>query len=314
MTDTFELSRTANALAELPPTLLISTTMELRFWLTKCHHAQTLEAYSRTLKRTVWIPLECKQWSCRACANTKIRKLARKVKDAKPTRLLTLTVDPSLWKDPRDAFDGTRKHVPQLARKLRTRFGEIEYLRVTELTGRGWPHYHLLIRSPYLPHKVVRDLWKKATGASIVDLRPVKKTLDTYYYLVKYLSKMHKISWTERHVSYSKKFFVDEPPSRARDLKLENKSVIESHPATILEASFRGATLIELAFNVYALQHPDEAKHEKGVRDAQKSSTAEQAPQNETEANDDSNEEARTIQTHLSNKVKEQWPKQNQYT
>jgi hypothetical protein len=86
------------------------------------------------------------------------------------------------------------------------KYGEVEYLRVTEVTKKGWPHYHLLLRSGFLPHKVVKTLWAELTGATIVDLRQVKKSFSAYQYLVKYLSKLHRLEWTERHVSVSKNF------------------------------------------------------------------------------------------------------------
>lgn len=213
-----------------------------------------MEAYSSQFRCTVWIALPCRQWSCRHCANVKIKQLSAKVEKAKPNRLMTLTVDPSLWENPRHAFDGTRRQVPELFRSLRSKFSPIEYLRVTELTKRGWPHYHLLIRSPYLPQPVVQKKWLDLTGARIVDLRQVKDKLNTYTYLVKYLSKMHKIGWTERHVSYSKHFFAADDKPASNGLELSDHTIIETHPSTYLISRFRGAHLTQLGINCFALQ------------------------------------------------------------
>lgn len=212
-----------------------------------------MEAYSVQFKCTVFIALPCKQWSCRHCAEIKIRRLAGMTFRAKPNRLLTLTIDPQLYDNPRHAFDQTRRKVPELMRFLRTRYTDIEYLRVTELTKGGWPHYHLLVRSPYIPHSVVKDKWSALTGALIVDIRKVKGTLNTYTYLVKYLSKMHKIGWTERHVSYSRKFFAQTDKEIQHDFHLDEKTIIEAHPCTYLYARFRGATLTMLGPNLFAL-------------------------------------------------------------
>jgi hypothetical protein len=223
-----------------------------------CFNGQTLEAYSTLFEQTVWLQLPCNQWSCRRCAQRKIKQLANRTERAKPNRLLTLTIDPSLWTDPRSSFDGTRRQVSELVRKLRDRFGEVEYLRVTELTTKGWPHYHLLIRSDYIPHSVVKKIWASLTGATIVDLRQVKNQFQTYTYLVKYLTKMHKLKWTNRHVSTSKKFFPPEPVEKPNKLGLTNKTVIECHPGNYLYELFRGATLVELTYGVFALTRPDE--------------------------------------------------------
>lgn len=244
-----------------PPTHRIATHGQLFGFIGSCPHAQTLEAYSGEFRCTVWIALPCKQWSCRHCAETKIRQLAARTREARPNRLVTLTVDPSLWDSPRHAFDGTRRQVPECMRTLRTKLGELEYLRVTELTRRGWPHYHLMVRSPYLPHPVLKKRWQELTGAQIVDVRQVKDHFNTYSYLVKYLSKMHKIGWTERHVSYSRHFFPDRPEDKKTGLDLKDVSIIECHPSTYLISRFRGATLTCLGVNLFAIQpDPDAVK------------------------------------------------------
>lgn len=236
-----------------PPTHQIRTIGSLFGFLGTCPHAQTMEAFSSQFRSTVWIALPCRQWTCRHCAQVKIRQLSVKTEKARPNRLLTLTVDPSLWENPRHAFDGTRRKVPELFRTLRQRFHPIEYLRVTELTKRGWPHYHLLVRSPYLPQPVVQKRWLELTGARIVDLRQVKDRLNTYTYLVKYLSKMHRIGWTERHVSYSKGFFPPDDKQRPTGLDLSDQQFIEAHPSTYLMSRFRGATLTQLGINLFCI-------------------------------------------------------------
>lgn len=241
-----------------PPEYIIETHLQTFDILKTCHHAQTLEAYSQVLRATVWIPLPCKQWSCRFCCEDKIRRLSKRVEGAKPNRLLTLTVDPGLWQSPRDAFDGTRRQVSELVKGLRPKWGEIEYLRVTELTRGGWPHYHMLVRSSFLPQPVVKAKWGELTGAQIVDLRHVKNRFQTYTYLVKYLTKMHKIAWTERHVSYSRKFFLEPKPDKKNPLQLTEYQIKETHPATLFYHTFRKSVLVEAGYNVWVLNPDDE--------------------------------------------------------
>jgi len=162
---------------------------------------------------------------------------------AKPNRLLTLTVDPSGYKSPREAFDLTRRQIPRLFHHLRKKFGSIEYLRVTELTKNGWPHYHFLIRSKYIPHKVIRDKWLELTGAKIVDIRQVKEHFKAYQYLAKYLSKMHKLAWTERHVSTSRNFFPQETRETPPIYQLDEPSFIPMHPCDYLHEYHQGRVL-----------------------------------------------------------------------
>lgn len=228
---------------EPPPPLLVTSTDATRQWLNTCPNAQSLSAQCPELSAEVLVILPCKQWGCPHCARQKIAELAARTRGAAPNRLLTLTVDPKQYQTPREAFDATRGQVPELVRRLRKRFGELEYLRVTELTRRGYPHYHMLIRSKYLPQPVVKKDWNELTGAMIVDLRKVRQSFQAYTYLVKYLSKLHRIEWTERHVSYSRQFFPprDDPPKSP--YTFEQSAVVASHPATLLQQSYAGCTI-----------------------------------------------------------------------
>lgn len=200
--------------------------------------------------------VSCKTWTCRLCAQTKIRRLAAKTCLASPNRLLTLTIDPAKYDSPRAAFEATAKQVPELIRMLRTKFGPIEYLRVTEQTKKGWPHYHLLVRSAFIPHTVVKTLWMKLTGASIVDLRQVQKTFSAFQYLVKYLSKMHSLDWTERHCSYSTGFFPPETDEKPQKQQYYSSRREPSHPLIYLAMFYSGATVQRVGWTSWRLPKP----------------------------------------------------------
>lgn len=239
---------------KLPPnTYIIGPFDAVHKFVGGCPHAQSLLAYSLAHASSVLISLPCNQWSCRYCAERKTRKLAVKTRLAEPNRLLTLTVDPKLWENPRAAFDGTRGKVPDLISTLRHTFGDIQYLRVTELTAMGWPHYHLLLRSKYLPHAVVRKHWSSTTGATVVDIRQVDKSWCAYRYLIKYLSKLHKIEWTERHVSYSRTFFPPDPPDPRPGLELQEPRVYNQHPSSILFSYYADVAVQKLTESLFLL-------------------------------------------------------------
>jgi len=180
----------------------------------------------------------CKRWGCSFCARQKIRQLAAKTAIAQPNRMLTLTLDPKYYLDPKDCWQKTAKLVPELIRKLRPRFGDIEYLRVTELHKSGWPHYHLLIRSRYLPYEIVKTLWEDLTGAIKVDLRQVDKTFSAYWYLTKYLSKLHNKGWTDRHVSTSRNFFRPEKSTPPAKIVMLNPALDPRHPYDYLARNY----------------------------------------------------------------------------
>jgi hypothetical protein len=213
------------------------------------------------------IGITCKTWSCSFCSRMKIRRLAALTKLAGPNRLLTLTVNPKLYSSPRQAFEATASFVPELMKVLRKRFGEVEYLRVTEVTKNGFPHYHLLLRSAFIPQPVVKKEWEKLTRATIVDLRQVKESFGAYSYLVKYLTKMHKLEWTERHVSYSRSFFQKESMKPLPPAGYVNMTRDPLHPYAYLARWYEGLPVQQIGphhwlLNVASHDKPREIDYE----------------------------------------------------
>lgn len=199
-----------------------------------CPTAKTVLGVDAATEETIVAAVTCKRWTCGYCAQHKIRRLAFLTHNAQPNRLLTLTVDPKLHDNPELAWLSTRRKVPELMRSLRKEVSELEYLRVTECTKTGWPHYHLLMRSSFLVQKLIKARWQELTGATIVDIRKVWKTWSAYTYLVKYLTKLHSLEWTERHVSYSREFFVKQDLEKIKFPELERRQSFDVHPKEFL--------------------------------------------------------------------------------
>ena len=128
-----------------------------------------------------------------------------RIRTANPTKFITLT---TLHKGERDERLAIMvKALPRLATAVRKARGEFEYLRMLEQCEDGYPHFHLLARSNFIPHSDLRELWKKLTGASIVDIR--KAHGRSTGYIAKYLTKARDASgnWTRQRVSVSKHFW-----------------------------------------------------------------------------------------------------------
>lgn len=199
-----------------------------------CPNATTIEAIHPITAKHYVLAITCHRWSCAYCSRRKIATIAAKTMAATPNRLLTLTLPPRYAESPHAAWLKSAPLVSELTRVLRKRFGEVEYLRVTELHKTGYPHYHLLVRSKYLPQPVVKAEWERLTGATIVDLRAVPKQFRAYWYLTKYLSKMHRLGWTNRHVSTSRGFFKPAKPDDYQPIKWLAKSRDWRHPYRIM--------------------------------------------------------------------------------
>jgi len=203
---------------------------EIVRWLNICPAAGTLTAWSMTLGCSVMLATRCRRWACPHCGPRRIAHLTKKVIAAKPNKLVTLTLRPSDFESPRDAYDKSRRSVSKLTAKIRKEVEEWEYLRVLEITKKGFPHYHLVVRGSYLDKDWLAAQWEKLTKAWIVDIRKIKGAHNTAAYITKYLHKQKQIPWTNRRVSWTKRFFPpdeDEPPPK---LDLEEVQISGERP------------------------------------------------------------------------------------
>ncbi len=230
-----------------PRTLLIGSAASVQKWIDGCPYATTITGYSMSLESWVMIAIRCKRWGCRHCGERKIIHFGHRVTGAEPNRLITLTVDTKLYEKPREAYDKTRRALTQLATRLRRKHGEFEYFRVLETTKKGWPHYHLVVRSDYIPQKTISTLWAELTGATIVDVRTIKKPSHVYKYIIKYLGKQTHVPWTNRRLSWSRNFFKDDGFQKGPSLDMAMQEWKDSTPEEFLFDEFQGVTLTEFS-------------------------------------------------------------------
>jgi hypothetical protein len=234
---------------------------------TFCHWAKTVTGFDVNAGHYVVVAVTCKRWGCPYCAVRKVRRLAWMSKNAVPTRLLTLTIrgpeeqdpddsanaHPGRYKDGKTAWDGISHAWPELVRYVRKLYGECEYLRVLEVQKNGMPHFHCMLRCGYLPHHLIYAEWNRLIGApdgwvddspkkrnwAGVNLKKIDSTFRTFRYLVKYLTKLHKIEWTDRHVSYSRNFFRGEDKEQIEYAKLDEIAKYDEHPWVHLNERYR---------------------------------------------------------------------------
>lgn len=207
---------------------------------TWCPWARTLLGTDTESGAMYVIQIRCKRWGCRVCGERKAKSLAMRVAEAEPNRFVTLTVNPSAEISPKSAWEKNSRHIPTLIKTLRKSVGPIEYFRVLEVTRKGWPHWHFLVRSGYIAQKLVSDEWCKLTGAPIVDVRQVKKTFAAYSYCVKYLAKQAYVPWTNRRCTWSKDFFPPREPFEVTRIPMDQKEVLDRPPHFVLRWLFDG--------------------------------------------------------------------------
>jgi len=135
--------------------------------------------------------LICRSWSCDYCRPLRRSQLLAKCAAGEPTRLLTLTVNPSLGenRDERTLMLANAWRI--IVKRLRREAGQgsVEYLAVVEYTKAGEPHLHILLRSKYIPQATLSAWMAELIGAPIVDIRAIKNQKEVIRYVAKYVTK-----------------------------------------------------------------------------------------------------------------------------
>jgi len=253
MEDSTQVRRTKQA---LPPPLLIGESRPALGTIEQCNHATTLTAWSFALHCSVIMAVTCKRWQCRFCGPQRVRKLASITQAAKPNRFITLTVNNAMHTDPKTAWQTVQPKTSKLVEKIRRKFGKFEYLRVLEVTAKGWPHWHMIARCEFIPQAWLSNAWNEMTGAPIVDIRKIGRTEDAYWYTVKYLAKQKYIQWTDRRVAMSKGFQTEKAPKPKGVLQLDDVHRDMLHPLDYIRFNLAGQTLYSLSPICWTLSDP----------------------------------------------------------
>jgi hypothetical protein len=74
-----------------------------------------------------------------------------------------------------------------LMRKLKRR--SPTFLAVVEAHESGWPHLHILLRTGFIHHRLIREWWQSRTGSFQIDIRLAKGKRQVASYVSKYISK-----------------------------------------------------------------------------------------------------------------------------
>jgi len=114
-----------------------------------------------------------------------------KAASGEPQRFLTLTVNPDSGGSPYDRLMALSGAWNVLVKRLRRLYPgkEVEYLAIVEETKAGEPHLHILLRSPFVPQRLISDAMSELIGAPIVDIRKIKTMREVIRYVAKYIAK-----------------------------------------------------------------------------------------------------------------------------
>lgn len=109
-----------------------------------------------------------------------------------PYKFLTLTSSPA---SPVDIQRSWRKLIMRLQRRGLMRAG---YIRITEYTHAGRPHYHVIFRGDYIQQAYISALWAEIHQAPVVYISRVRSKRGISGYLAKYMVKdmQGRLSWS----------------------------------------------------------------------------------------------------------------------
>jgi len=179
--------------------------------LALCDWSSAATAYHLESREPAFFAIGCRRYSCEICGKMRRRQLINRIKKAEPNRFVTLSVHRNQTID--EAEKNIRKAMPKLAKLIRKEHShEFEYVRMLEHCRDGYPHFHLLARSNYIPQKWLSTEWEKLTGARVVDIR--KAHGKSTGYIAKYINKARDAGgvWTRQRMSVTHHFWPSIEP------------------------------------------------------------------------------------------------------
>lgn len=149
-----------------------------------CPYATATTARNQTTLNAYLLSIGCRRWDCTQCAALRKAHLVRRIVAARPNRFITLTCRHD--GTPEQRLHEIKRGLTRLTAELRKQH-EFEYARMLEQCQDGFPHFHLLARSPFIPQPELKKLWARFTTATIVDIRKAYGASASY--VAKYITK-----------------------------------------------------------------------------------------------------------------------------
>lgn len=136
-------------------------------------------------------PLRCRCWQCEHCAPERRRDLKWKARNGRPTKFLTLTIRKGQFATPAlqaaEMAKGWRMLRQYLCRLLDRK--SIPFLAIIEKHKSGWPHLHLLLRTGWIDHRLIREWWQGRFNSPMIWIEEVESEVKAAVYVSKYVAK-----------------------------------------------------------------------------------------------------------------------------
>lgn len=130
----------------------------------------------------------CDAWSCEFCRPRRVVRCEICARRGRPNYFLTLTWWTELGLTPLEARKLMGEKWPLLRRRMEREIGKrIPFYLAVEETEKGWPHFHILLRSDDIPQGLIAKWWRELTGSYIVEWKAVWSVGNVASYLHKYV-------------------------------------------------------------------------------------------------------------------------------
>lgn len=161
-------------------------------------------------------PLYCRSWNCDICQPKRRAQLMANAASGNPNRFLTLTVNPRIGSDPADRLRKLARAWRVAVQRLRRLYGNdaINYLAIVEETKQGEPHLHILLRSRYIPQKLISSIMAELIDSPIIDIRAIKSVKQVVHYIAKYIAKAPKQFGSSKRYWSSRTWELGERPTK----------------------------------------------------------------------------------------------------
>ena len=205
-----------------------------------CSNSSSVTAYDRYTRQPTYFASRCRKYSCSFCGPIERFILAKRITNANPDRLITLTCRHE--NGPETQFTMMKKLLQRFVADIR-KTQPFEYLKVLELCKDGYPHFHLLARTPFIPQQRISELWYHHTKADIVDVR--KCHGRSVSYVTKYITKAFtthadwKSMTIRQRIGTSHKFYKETDQQAQQYISFQHD---REHPWTYVPTNF-GTTL-----------------------------------------------------------------------
>jgi len=133
--------------------------------------------------------------------------------------MITLTSNPAVGDSPTDRAQRMSAAFNKLVKRIkrRTKLLHLPYFVAVEATQNHEPHFHVLLRAPFIPQAWLSTQWNELTGAPIVHIKRIKNPRSAARYISKYISKAPARFGTMKRYWHSKDWDLAPPVKSEHD-------------------------------------------------------------------------------------------------